>query len=156
MEKQLCKRSVDLETIDVTAILSYANKIQEIGQGFNKMTAPIYIRDFSVAYDLTSNALFKATRLDLEAEKELKMAESIAYLENAKAYLDSKGIKDTADARKHYILLDPGVQHAMDRKAQTTALVYLLKTKLQGFKSAMENVKKIAYGDLYLSPDEGI
>ena len=142
--------------IDVTQIVKYANKINEIGHGFNKMMAPIFLRDFIIAYDITSNALAKATRKDMEADNQLQVAESIAYLENAKAYLDSKDIKDTAEARKRYVPLDPGVASALDTKARTAALVSLLRTKLVEFKMAIESVKKIAYGDMYMSPDEGM
>ena len=140
---------------DLSRLAEYSNKISTIGRGFNKMHAPMYIQDFSIAYDIASNLLYEATRKDLEADGKLQVAESIAYLENAKGYLDAHDIKDTAEARKRYVPLDPGVQTAAEVKAQTTAVVYFLKTKLVSFKMAIESTKKIAYGDMYLSPDEG-
>ena len=140
--------------LDVTKILEYSKKISEIGRGFNKMTAPLYIRDFSIAYDITSNMLFEVIRQNLKADNELQIAESIAYLENAAAYLESKNIKDTAEARKRYVPLDPAVRIAMDVKAESDALCSFLKTKLHEFKTAIESVKKIAYGDQFMSPDE--
>jgi len=142
--------------IDITRIAEYSRKIEHIGQGFNKMTAPLYIRDFSIAYDITSNMLFEVTRKDMDADNKLQFAESIAYLENASAYLSARDIKDTAEARKRYVPTDPGVQHALAVKAETAALMIFLKTKLQEFKMAIESVKKIAYGDMYMSPDEGM
>ena len=144
------------EPTDVTEIVKYSNKIKDIGHGFNKMMAPLYLRDFIIAYDITSTALAKATQKDMEADNQLQVAESIAYLENAKAYLDSKDIKDTAEARKRYVPLDAAVAMALDRKARTTAMVSLFRTKLQEFRFAIESVKKIAYSDQYLSPDEGM
>jgi hypothetical protein len=152
----IIKYEETLDPVDVTHIIAYARKIHDIGQGFNKMTAPLYIRDFIIAYDITSNALAKATRKDMEADNTLNTAESIAYLENATAYLTAHDIKDTAEARKRYVALDPGVKTALDAKAKTAAMVSLLKTKLIEFKMAIESVKKIAYGDMYLSPDEGM
>jgi len=143
-------------TIDITSILMYSNKIKEIGSGFNKMTAPLFIRDFSIAYDITSNMFFEATKKDMQASNRLEIAESIAYLENAGSYLASKNIKDTAESRKRYIPLDPEVQQAMNLKAETAAVVAFLKCKLQEFKTAIESVKKISYGDQFMSPDEGM
>ena len=148
--------AINHTAIDVTEIIEYSNKIKEIGRGFNKMTAPLFIRDFSVAYDITSNLFFEATKKDMKASAALEMAESIAYLENAGDYLKTKGIKDTADARKRYIPLDPGVIQAQDLKAETAAVLAFLKCKLQEFRSAIECVKKIAYGDNFMSPDEGM
>jgi hypothetical protein len=142
------------DNFDITAIIKYSQKIEQIGLGFNKMTAPLYIRDFSVAYDVTSNMFFEAIRKDMEAGNALELAESLAYLENATSYLETKGIKDTAEARKKYVALDIGVQKAATEKAKTAALVAFLKCKLSEFKTAIESVKKIAYGDLYMTQDE--
>lgn len=158
-EKLTAGSTVPVNTVsgtDLSRLAEYSNKINTIGRGFNKMHAPLYVQDFSIAYDLTSNLLYEATRKDLKADAELQVAESIAYLENAKEYLDSKDIKDTAEARKRYVPLDPRVQAAAEAKAQTSAVVYFLKTKLISFKMAIESTKKIAYGDMYLSPDEGV
>lgn len=141
-------------SLDVTAIIQYSQKIEQIGLGFNKMTAPLFIRDFSVAYDITSNILLEAMRKDLEAGNKLELTESIAYLENATAYLAAKGIKDTAEARKRYVPLDPEVQVAQTEKAKTTAVLAFLKCKLSEFKQAIESTKKIAYGDIYMTQDE--
>jgi hypothetical protein len=143
-------------TIDVTAVARYSKRIAEIGQGFNRNTAPVFIADFSIAYDITSSLYYDALKQDLKAANELDIAESIAYLENAGGYLESHGIKDTADARKRYVPLDEAVRVAADRKAETTALVAFLKSKLLEFKTAIESVKKLAYGDNFVSPDEGI
>lgn len=142
--------------VDVTKIAEYSRQIAQIGRGFNKMTAPLFIRDFSIAYDITSNLLFEATRKDLEADNKLQLAESMAYLEKAASYLAARDIKDTAEARKRYVPMDADVQNALAVKAETTALVCFLKAKLQEFKMAIESVKKIAYGDMYMSPDEGM
>jgi len=142
--------------VDVTRIAQYSKLISQIGQGMNKMKAPLFIRDFSIAYDITSNLLFDVTRRNLRAEHDLEIAESIAYLENARAYLEAHGIKDSADARKRYIPLDPAVIKATSIKNETEALASFLKIKLNEFKMSVEAVKKIAYGDIYLSPDEGM
>lgn len=141
---------------EIQRLAAYANKISTIGRGFNKMHAPIYIQDFSIAYDIAANMMYEAMRKDMQADSALKVAESIAYLENAKEYLIAHDIKDTSEARKQYVPIDPAVQAAADRKAQTTAVVSFLKHQLIQFKMAIESTKKIAYGDMYLSPEEGM
>lgn len=141
---------------EIQRLAAYANKISTIGRGFNKLHAPLYIQDFSIAYDIAANMMYEAMRKDMQADGALKTAESIAYLEKAKAYLDAHSIKDTSEARKQYVPIDPAVQAAMEHKAQTTAAVLFLKHQLIQFKMAIESTKKIAYGDMYLSPEEGI
>jgi hypothetical protein len=143
-------------SMDVTSIAKYSEKIKQIGYGFNRLNAPNFIRDFSVAYDLTSNLLFEAMKMDAIAGRDLDIAESIAYLENASAYLTAKDIKDTAEARKRYVCIDPEVKRATELKAETAAILAFIKCKLQEFKTAIESVKKIAYGDTFMTPDEGI
>lgn len=141
---------------DIGRLAEYSNKIATIGRGFNKMHAPLYIQDFTIAYDIASNMMFTAMREDLKADAALQEAESIAYLDNAKAYLDARDIKDTAEARKRYVPLDPQVKAAADRKAQSAAMVQFLRNKLIEFKMAIESVKKVSYGDMYLNPEEGM
>jgi hypothetical protein len=142
--------------VDITQIVKYTKKINDIGNGFNKMLAPIYLRDFIMAYDLTSQVLLKVTKADIDADSALKMAEAIAYLDRAKAYLDQREIKDSAEARKRYIPLDPDVIIASETKAKTEAMVAFLKNKLATFRISHDDVKKIAYADEYQSPNEGM
>ena len=141
---------------EIQRLAAYANRIATIGRGFNKMHAPLYIQDFSIAYDIASNMMYEAMCKDMQADSALKVAESIAYLENAKEYLDAHSIKDTSEARKQYVPIDPEVRTAADRKAQTTAVVSFLKHQLIQFKMAIESTKKIAYGDMFMSPEEGM
>jgi hypothetical protein len=144
------------QPIDMTRLVDYSRKISQIGQALNKSLAPIFIQDFSIAYDITSNMLYEAIRQDLTADTKLKVAESIAYLENAKEFLTARDIKDTSEARKQYVPLDPEVQTAAEVKAKTTAMVSFLKSKLTEFKGAIESVKNIAYGDSFMSHEEGM
>jgi hypothetical protein len=144
------------QPFDMTRLVEFSKKISQIGQTFNKSLAPSFIQDFSIAYDIASNMMYEAIKQDLKADSTLKVAESIAYLENAKAFLVARDIKDTSEARKQYVPLDPDVQVASDRKAQTTAMLAFLKSKLTEFKGAIESVKKIAYGDSFMSHDEGM
>lgn len=146
--------SVVNPTIDITTLVEYSKRIKEIGNGFNKMTAPILIRDFSMAYSITSELMYEATKKDIRASNNLELAESIAYLENAGAYLASKDIKDTAEARKKYVPLDKEVRKAAEEKEETAAKLAFLRCKLQEFKMAIESVKKIAWGESFMTPDE--
>ena len=141
--------------LDVTRLIEYTKKIERIG-GLNNMMAPQYLRDFIIAQDHTSTLLSHAVRYDLEAANALETAKAIAYLDKAGDYLKSKGIKDSAEARKRYVELDADVKAAHQLKAKTAALVTFLKNKHQAFRQAHDDVKKMVYSDQYQSPDEGM
>jgi hypothetical protein len=120
------------------------------------MMAPVYLRDFIVGQDVAATLLAKAVQADNKAKAALEYAESIAYLENAKAYLDTKSIKDTSEARKQYVNIDPAVIQAKDSKAMTEAMIILLKSKLSELRQSHDTLKKIIYGDNSMTPYEGM
>ena len=144
-----------LVSIDVTRLAEYTKKFKDIGT-INKMMAPIYMRDFIIGYDIANTMLSQAIRYDLEAAVVGDTAKSIAYLEKAGEYLKEKGIKESSEARKQYVDIDEDVIHTANLKAKTTALVSFLKNKMQEFRLAHDDVKKIAYEEQYSSPDEGM
>lgn len=139
------KLEKDLKSLDITKILKYNEQLNNLTQGANSMNAPIYLRDFILAYDETNNLLIKATRYLGQSDAALDVAESIAYFDEAPDYLKSKDVKDTSEARKRYIPLNDGVQAALRLKAQAEAMVAFLKNKLQAFRLAHDDIKKIAY-----------
>lgn len=143
-----------LKSLDVTKLVEYTQKIKDIGS-LNKMMAPIYLRDFILAYDATNSMLTHAIRCDLDAQTALDTARAVAYLDRAGDYLKEKGIKDTSEARKQYVDIDGDVISSANTKAKTQALVSFLKNKMQEFRLAHDDVKKIAYGEQYMSPEEG-
>ena len=155
IENTLQRIEENLGSLDVTKLVDYTRKIADIGS-LNKMMAPLYMRDFILAYDVTNTMLSKAIRADLEASSAVDTARSIAYLDKAGDYLKLKNIKDSSEARKQYIEIDADVQRANNVRAKTQAMVSFLKNKMQEFRLAHDDVKKIAYGDQYLSPDEGM
>jgi len=144
-----------LQQIDVTKLVEYTKKIQDIGS-LNNMMAPQYLKDFIMAQDYTSSMLSQAVRFELDAKSALKTAEAIAYLDRAGDYLKSKGIKDTAESRKKYVPIDPDVQRAEALEAKATALVTFLKNKYFSFRQAHDDVKKMVYSDQYMTPEEGM
>ena len=153
----LVKVEEGLKALDLTMIIKFTKKLEDIGQGFNGMLAPVYLRDFLVAYDCTNILHAKAMKLFANADSALETAEAIAYFENAPEYLESKGVKDTDAARKRYVPLDTGVQQAKDARAKAEAMCSMLRNKMQEFRLAHDDVKKIAYaGDYNDSPNEGM
>lgn len=118
------------------------------------MLAPQYLRDFIKAYDHANTMLSMAIRLDAEASSKHDTAKAIAFLDRAGDYLKDKGVKDSAEARKRYVEVDDDVIRAADIKAKTSALVALLKNKLQAFRMAHDDVKKMVYSDSYQTPEE--
>ena len=152
----LVKIEKSLSTIDVSKLIPFTQKIKEIGHGFNPMLAPIYLRDFIVAYDITNVMVATATKADIMAKAALEQAEAIAFLENAGPFIKESGLKDSAEARKKYIALDEGVKKAQETKAKTAAICVFLKNKLQIFRMSHDDVKKMAYTDQYHTDNEGM
>lgn len=143
-----------LRSIDVTKIAEYTGKLRQIGS-ITKLMAPTYLRDFIVAYDITNSMYAAAIRCDIEAQTVLDTAKSIAYLDKAGEYLKTRNIKESSEARKQYIDIDADVVAAANTKARTTALCAFLRNKLQEFRMAHDDVKKMTYGDQYMTPEEG-
>lgn len=132
------------KTMDITQLATYINKIEDIAS-ITKMMAPVYLQDFIKGQDIAITLYAKAVKADAKAKARLEYVESVAYLENAKAYLETKGIKDTSEARKQYVNIDPDVLEAKDQKAQTEALVILLKGKMSELRQAHDDLKRISY-----------
>lgn len=143
------------KTLDITQLAVYVNKIEDMAS-ISKNMAPVFLRDFIQGQDVATNLFARAVKADAKAKARLEYVESIAYLENAKAYLDTKGIKDTSEARKQYVNIDPDVVEAKDQKAMTEAMVILLKGKVSELKQAHDDLKKITYTDANMTDFEGM
>lgn len=154
MAKSLTNINESLNRIDVSSLVKYSEKIKGIG-GLSKMQASAYMQDFICAIDITGLMLTNALRLDIDAKSVLSSAESIAYLDKAAGYLKDKSIKETDNSKKMYVNIDPDVLAARDVKAKTEALVALLKNKLQVFRCAHDDAKKIGYADQHITDFEG-
>lgn len=143
------------KVVDITQLATYTNKVEELAT-ISKIMAPVYLRDFIIGQDIATSLLARAIQADSKAKAKLEYAQSIAYLENAKAYLEAKGIKDTSEARKQYVDLDPDVLIAKDNRARTEAFVVLLKGKVQELRCAHDDLKKIVYADTNMTNWEGM
>ncbi len=138
-------------------IVEMSKKLEKIAEGANTMLAPMMMRDFIVAMDVTSDLLAKATRNDIRATAKLKQAEAEAYFDRAPDFLKSQGVKESSEAKKMYIPTDPDVIAAADEKAKSEAMVTWLRNKFFEFKMAHDDVKKMAYASDYAnSPNEGM
>jgi hypothetical protein len=143
------------DTLDVTRLINYVNKVHELST-VNKLMAPAYLKDMIVGQDVAANLLAKAIQADSRAKTSLERAEAIAYLDRAKDYLETKGIKDTSEARKQYVNIDSDVLNAKDQRSKTEALVVYLKSVLSELRQAHDDLKKITYGDNNMTPYEGM
>jgi len=144
-----------LTSIDVTALAAYLDKVKEIAS-VSKIMGAVYLRDFIIGQDVAGALLAKSVQADIRAKSALEQAEAVAYLDNASDYLKERNIKDSSEARKRYVDIDPGVIAAKDNKAKTEALVSLMKNKLSVLRQAHDSLKKILYGDSYSTPFEGM
>lgn len=148
---------MDTNSTQFQKIIEMSAKIEDVAKGANTFLAPVMIRDFIVAMDITNDLLAKAIREDLKTSAAVKEAEAIAYFDKAPDYLKSKGVKESSEAKKMYVNMDPDVVNALNSKAKTEAMVVFLKNKLQEFRMAHDSVKKIAYSSDYNNtPNEGM
>lgn len=143
------------QPVEVTQLAQYVNDIQELSS-ISKMMAPVYLQKYIMGQDCAATLLARAIQADSKAKAKLDHSEAIAYLERARAYLESHNIKDTSEARKQYVCIDEDVMKAKDEKAKTEALVSLLKSKLSQLRQAHDDLKKIAYGDQNQTGYEGM
>lgn len=150
----LVKVEETLEAIDLTKIAEYTRKLKDIGNGFNKLMAPVYLRDYIVAFDVSSVMQARAVQAEMNAKAALEEAEAIAYLDRAPAYFKARDDKPTVESRKAFVAIDPDVKRAKEVHAKATALALLLRNKVQEFRFAIESVKKLTDG--YSTPYEGM
>jgi hypothetical protein len=143
------------EKVDVTRLALYVNKVQELSTT-NRTMAPAYLRDMIVGQDVAANLLARAIQSDNRAKAQVEKAEAIAYLDNAREYLEQRNIKDTSEARKQYVHVDQAVQDAKEQRAKTEAMVVYLKSVLSQLRQAHDDLKKITYGDNNSTPYEGM
>jgi hypothetical protein len=147
--------SNELQTVDMTALVHYLKKVREIAN-VSKMMAPMHLKDLIEGQDVAGALLARAIQADIKAKAKKDQAESIAYLDRASDYLKERSIKDTSEARKMYICIDPDVMTATDEKAKTEALVALLKSKSSILRQAHDDLKKFIYGDSGMTGYEGM
>jgi hypothetical protein len=144
-----------LLNIDISQLAIYLEKASQIAS-VPKMMAGVYLQDLIKGQDIAGQLLARAVQADIKAKAKLEESESIAYLDRASDYLKERGIKDTSEARKMYIPIDPDVKKAQDEKARTEALVTLMKNKLSVLRMSHDDLKKIIYGDQYMTGYEGM
>lgn len=142
-------------TIDITQLSIYLKKANEIAS-VSKMMGGVVLQDLIKGQDIAGVLLAKAVQADIKAKARLEQAEAIAYLDKASDYLKERNLKDSSEARKRYVDIDPDVITAKDNKAKTEALVALMKNKLSILRQAHDDLKKILYGDQHMTNYEGM
>jgi hypothetical protein len=142
-------------SVDITALATYLDKVGEIAS-VSKIMGAVYLRDFILGQDVAGMLLAKAVQADIRAKARLEQAESIAYLDRASDYLKARNIKDSSEARKMYIPVDPDVMKASDEKAKCEAMVAIMKNKLSILRQSHDDLKKILYGDQHMTSYEGV
>jgi hypothetical protein len=144
-----------LDAIDIQRVAVYTRKLADIADSFNKMLAPMYARDFIIAYDVSSTMLAKALQAELQAKSAVEEAEAIAFLDKAPDFFKERDEKATVEAKKAYVALDPDVKAAKEVYARSVAIVCLMKSKVIEFREAISLVKALQ-SDGYLSKYEGM
>lgn len=141
----ITKIESDLRNLDLGRLAEFDARIDGMITGMNTLNAPMYLRDFAMAFDASNSMLAKATRALGKAQIALKNAESVAYFDGAPEFLAARGVKDTVEARKQYVPMDTEVQKASEIVSMAESVVGFLKNKLQVYRFAHDDVKKSAY-----------
>ena len=142
-----------LDSIDLHLVAEYSKKIKDVGNAFNKIMAPTFLRDFIIGYDIIAVQLAKAIETEIKAKSMLEMTEAIAYLDKAPEFFKTRDEKPTVESRKAYVAMDQDVLRAKDIHARSVAMVSLLRSKAIEFKSAIDVTKDLAR-DGYMTPHE--
>lgn len=145
----------DLQSIDVTALAQYLEKVGQISS-VNKMMGPTLLKELIEGQDVAGAMLARAIREEGRAKARLDHAKAIAYLERSADYLKDHGIKDTNESRKMYVDIDEDVMRMLEHKNMAEALVVLLKNKLSILRQAHDDLKKILYNDTQMTNWEGM
>jgi hypothetical protein len=144
-----------LDALDLKKISEYTRKLSDIGDGFNKMMAHVYLRDFIIAYDISTVMFAKSIQTEMQAKSHLEEVEAIAFLDKSSEFFKLRNEKATVESRKAFVDLDPDVKQAKETLARATATVALLKGKVQEFREAIGAVK-LLQNDGYTSQWEGM
>lgn len=145
----------DLKSLQLDRLKEYDEKMRDLGKAFSKMMAQVYLKDFIMAIDIVNDLQAKATQTLGVAERNLKYVEGVAFFERAIDYFEKHNIKDTAEARKRYVDIDPEVQEATELRDKSIAIVKYLNTKMQAYRMCHDDIKKVVYGDNFMTGYEG-
>jgi len=147
--------SSNLPSVDITDLATYLQKVDDI-PSVSKMMGGVYLRDFIKGQDVAGQLLAKAIQADVRCKAKLDQAKAEAYLDRAADYLKQRSIKESSEARKMYVDVDPDVIQAQENKAKTEALVSLMKNKLSVLRQAHDDLKKLLYGDNHMTGFDGM
>lgn len=155
MTKDLTVIESGLNNLDLNRLKEFNVKLNHLGEGFNKMMAGTYMRDFILAYDLCNAMYARAQQFTLNAKTAVDEAEAIAFLDRAPLALSNKNEKPTVEAKKAYVSMDPDVLLAKDVYARALSTETFLKNSMFKFKDALD-VVKVLTRDTFLTPHEGM
>lgn len=137
------------------SLKDYDKKVREISSS-SKMMAASYLRDLIVAQDATNNLYMLAMACELDAERLVKEAKAIAFLDKSTTYITGNGGKATDVAKKFYVDMDGDVKGASDMRNRAVAIATFLRDKSHIYRMAHDDLKKITYSDEYKTPYEGV
>lgn len=146
MSNSLIIETSDGDVVDLSVIATYVDMAKNIAS-VSKMMAPVTLQSLIEGQDLAGDLLSKVIQQDVLVSNKLSEAEAIAYLEKSTDFLQSKGLKDTSEARKQYVEMDPDVLALRNKKAMLEAFTSMLKNKLSILKQAHDDLKKIHYAE---------
>ncbi len=112
------------------------------------VSGPMYMQTFLEAFEKVARIGIEAHRLLDGAKNEVNHQEALAKLERAPLYFEVNGtckggVKDSGALRETYLSLDGQYLAAKERVDMLTALVKFLDNKLDAYKMAHDDSKKI-------------
>ena len=133
--------------VDLTKVLKYDAQLLDL-TSVDVVSGPMFMRDFNIAYDKMAQIVSNITKMYEDAVENRKHEESKAILERAPEYFAKNDtmngkLGDSAALRKTYVHLDEKYMKAKERENALKALLLYLDKKLDSFKMAHDDAKKI-------------
>lgn len=133
--------------LDVSELVKYDKMKRDLAH-IDIITGAALMRDFLNAYEIAADLAIKAKYMLEGAVENMKHEEAKAVLERAPKYFEenetlSKSIKDSKSLRETYLQLDEQYRNSKEKVAALKALVRLLDNKVDSYRMAHDDAKKI-------------
>lgn len=128
--------------LDVTDLYKYERWVRELSQ-LTTYTGPMFMQELLEAFNIASHLAARVVHEYELARDNAKRARAIAHLEAGPQWLIAQGRKVTESACEQYVEMDADYIKAREREAYLKALLELLENKIQYFRSAHDDAKRI-------------
>lgn len=128
--------------LEMSTLKDYEAKLSAL-TSITHHNGPLYMQHFLEAFSLAASFSAKITHELEKAKDASKRARAVAHLRTAHEWLAANGKKVTESACEQYVEMDHDYAQARELEAYLKALSEYLEKKVELFKAAHDDVKKI-------------